>query len=262
MKHFLSHGGGVNSVAYEIYLNEKGIEHESVFADHGADNPKTYQYMEYFNDELIKRGCNPVTIIQAKVKEKTMDEPLGLLEYCMLKQTVPQRMLRWCTEKFKILPVSLYINSKLEEGEKCNYHIGIAYDEEHRAKAPQNPPPHLRNKIYRYCFVEDKITRFDNVEMIKKAGFKMPPKSGCYVCPFQPNKELRELYMKEPCLYEKAKKLETIVNKRRKEKGLGWTGIKNKPIEVIVQEGQIFFDISEDGDTEYILGNKPCNCGL
>lgn len=261
-KHFLNFGGGVNSVAYEIYLNELGIEHESVFCDHGADNPKTYEYVEYFNTELIKRGLKPVTIIDGKVKEKSMEKALNLMEYCEYKKTVPQRLLRWCTEKFKIIPCNEYINSKIEEGEQVYYHLGIASDEEHRARVPQNPAPYLRNKIFKFLFVEDGITRADNIEMIEKAEFEVPPKSGCYICPFQPNKELRKLYLEEPCLYEKAKNLEITVNKRRELEGKGFTGIKDKPISTIVQEGQIYLDINDDGEFEWINDRKPCNCNL
>lgn len=262
MKHFLSHGGGVNSVAYEIYLNELGIKHESVFANHGADNPKTYAYMDYFNNELVKRGHKAVTIIDAKVKDSDMPEALGLYDYCLLKQTVPQRLLRWCTEKFKIIPVNVYINAQLQADEKCYYHLGIAWDEQSRAVPPQNPPTYLRNKIYQYLFVENGITRTDNIEMIKKAGFEIPPKSGCYFCPFQPNRDFRQLYLQEPCLYEQAKALEVQANKRRKAKGLGWTGFRDKPIQVIVNEGQIYFDMTDDGEIEWISERKPCVCNL
>jgi len=169
---FLSHGGGVNSVAYCCYFDEKEIEYEAVFADHGADSQETYEYMDYFNNELVKRGKKPVTIIEGKVQEKNMDKPLGLYEYCLLKRTVPKRLYRWCTEKFKIIPVNLYINSQLEGGinEKCYYHLGIAWDEADRAIAPENPPEYLKNKVYRYMFVEDALTRADNIEMIKKRG--------------------------------------------------------------------------------------------
>lgn len=262
MKHFLSHGGGVNSVAYQIMMIDEGVEFESVFIDHGADHPSTYAYMEYFNNELIKRGHRPVTVVKGLVQEKSMDKPLNLYDYCFYKQTVPQRMMRWCTEKFKIIPVNLYINQLLEEGEECYYHLGIAYDEAHRANAPKNPAPYMRNKIHQYWFVDRGLTRQDNIDMILKAGFKVPPKSGCYICPFQPNAEFRKLYKEEPCLYQKAKDLEHVANERRSLKGLSKTGIKEKPLEIIVQEGQMFLDENEDGNFEWILERKPCNCGL
>jgi 3'-phosphoadenosine 5'-phosphosulfate sulfotransferase (PAPS reductase)/FAD synthetase len=265
LTHWLSFGAGVNSVAYYMYMIEKEIKFEAVFAHHGSDYPETYEYMDYFNNELVKRGYKPVTVIEGNVKEKEMDEALGLYDYCLLKKTVPQRMKRWCTEKFKILPVNDYINSKLKGGlnEKCYYHLGIAWDEQERANPPQNPPTYLRNKIYKYLFVEDGITRADNIEIIKKHGLKVPIKSGCYYCPFQPDREFRRLYENYPCLYEKAKRLEHEANARRKAKGLSPTHIRgDKFIEDIAQEGQIYLDVVGSEYDIIVDQKRPCNCGL
>jgi 3'-phosphoadenosine 5'-phosphosulfate sulfotransferase (PAPS reductase)/FAD synthetase len=265
MKHFLSFGGGVNSVAYYLYLIEKGIEFEAVFSNHGADHPDTYKYMEYFNKEVVKRGWKPVTIIEGKVQEKTMDKPMNLFDYCLLKNVVPSRMLRWCTEKFKIVPTNLYMNSQLEGGEeeKCYMHMGIAYDEAHRAKPPKNPPKYLANKIYQYWFIDDGITRADNIEIIKRHGFKVPRKSGCYFCPYAKKKDFIELYRNDPCLYEKAKLLEHNVNEQRLAKGKAPLYISAKPIEVVVGEGQVEMFFDDDGELDHFgERERPCNCGL
>ncbi len=263
LTHWLSFGAGVNSVAYYFYMIEKGVDFEAVFADHGADGEETYRYMDYFNNELVKRGLKPVTIIEGKVQEKSMDKPLGLLQYCYLKKTMPKMMFRWCTDKFKIIPVNMYINSKLAggENEKCYYHLGIAWDESDRAHAPEAPPAYLRNKIYQYWFVEDGLTRQDNIDLIKKHGIEVPPKSGCYFCPFQSDKEFRRIYEESTCTYEKIKLLEHSTNKRRKEAGLKPTYLRGKPIEIIVHEGQFEWD-ADTGETFNYDTRKPCNCGL
>lgn len=265
MKHFLSFGGGVNSVALYLYMIEKEIDFEAVFSNHGADHPDTYRYMEYFNNEVVKRGWRPVTIIEGKVKEKSMDRPKDLFEYCLEKSVVPSRMLRWCTEKFKIVPTNLYMNSRLDggENEKCYMHLGIAYDESHRANPPKNPPKYLANKIYRYLFVEDEITRDENIEIIKRHGFKVPRKSGCYFCPYAKKIDFIELYRNDPCLYEKAKLLEHKVNEKRIKDNKKPLYISSKPIEVIVGEGQIEMFFDDDGELDHIgERERPCNCGL
>lgn len=265
MKHFLSFGGGVNSVALYLYMIEQGIEFEAVFSNHGADHPDTYRYMDYFNKEVVKRGWKPVTIVEGRVKEKNMDKGLDLFHYCLEKSVVPSRMLRWCTEKFKIVPTNLYINSQLEGGEeeKCYMHLGIAYDEANRARPPQNPPKYLANKVFKYLFVEDGITREENVEIIKRHGFKVPRKSGCYFCPYAKKKEFIDLYRNDPCLYEKAKTLEHKVNEKRVADNKKPLYISSKPIEVIVGEGQIEMFFDDDGLLDHIgERERPCNCGL
>tara|TARA_Y100000310_G_C20413341_1_gene683116 strand:+ start:575 stop:817 length:243 start_codon:yes stop_codon:yes gene_type:complete len=60
MNKYLSYGGGVNSTAMMILLNEKKIEFESVFVDHGADYPETYKYVD-----LLKEKGFPITIIKS-----------------------------------------------------------------------------------------------------------------------------------------------------------------------------------------------------
>jgi 3'-phosphoadenosine 5'-phosphosulfate sulfotransferase (PAPS reductase)/FAD synthetase len=264
MKHFLSFGGGVNSVALYMYMIEKEIEFEAVFSNHGADHPNTYKYMEYFNNELVKRGLKPVTIVEGKVQEKIMERPMNLFEYCLEKSVVPSRMLRWCTEKFKILPTNLYINSQLEggENEQCYMHLGIAADEEQRAKPPKNPAKYMANKIFTYMFVEDGITRQGNIDIIKKHGLEVPQKSGCYICPYAKKKDFIDLYKHDPCLYEKAKLLEHNVNEKRQSQNKKPLYISSKPIEVIVGDGQFEMFFDDDGIGSIGERERPCNCGL
>lgn len=260
MKKFLSMGFGWNSVALYIWLQQQGIEFEAVFADHGSDHPKTYEYAKYFNEECIKRGWKPVTIIPGVYKDGGMDEALNLYDYCIEKKILPSMMFRWCTEKFKIRPVHDYINSKLKEGEMCELMIGIASDEAHRAKPPQNPPKWMRNKIFTYPFVEHDISRNGNGCIIKLEGLEIPPKSGCYYCPFQKATELKKLYKEDPELYAKAVELERNVNVKRIADFKDPIFIKNKyPLRDIVQEGQLEIDLSE---YELFEENKPCQCGL
>lgn len=262
LKHFLSFGGGVNSAALYLYLVEKGIEFEAIFADHGADYPETYDYVEYFNTELKNKGMKPVTVLNIKVKEGKMKEGLNLINYCLEKQVVPSMMFRWCTEKFKTKPVHQYINSKLRKDENSYMHIGIAADESHRAVPPKNPPSYMKNKIFRYVFVEDGIDRQGNIEIIKNAGFKVPSKSGCFICPYMKDLEFRELYKNDPCLYEKVKELEKNVNRKRKAQNKDPLYIKNnRSIEVVAQEGQLEFVLKDHG-YELFEQIKSCNCGL
>lgn len=266
MRHFVSVGGGVNSTAQYIYLAlEKGIEFIAVMADHGGDHPNTYKYMEYFNNELIKRGLEPVIMLDVKVKERGMETGLKMYDYCLEKQIVPSMMFRWCTDKFKTAPVNKYINSLLDGGqdEKCYLHIGIAADEEHRAVPPNNPPKWMANKVFVYDFVEDGLTRQDNIDILKRHGFNVPQKSGCYFCPYSKKSELRELYKNDPCLYNKIEELENSVNQKRNANGKNPLYLKGtEPINLIVQAGQVEILLGDTGDFEYLTERKPCTCGL
>jgi hypothetical protein len=59
----------------------------------------------------------------------------------------------------------------LEEGEMVELWLGIASDESHRANPPQNPPTWMRNKVFKYPFVEFGIARQENIDIITRNGF-------------------------------------------------------------------------------------------
>ena len=89
-------------------------------------------------------------------------------------------------------------------------------------------------------------------EYIKKAGFSIPRKSGCYFCPFATRKNFEDLRDNEPELWCKTKKLEDDAITRRKEQGKSPLYLRDKPLNAVVQEGQ--------GDLWGL--RKPCQCGL
>jgi len=116
MKKYLSHGMGVNSTALMI-LKENQIE-EAIFVDHGGDYPYTYKYAEY----PIKQGF-PITIIKPDVEGFH-----NLYDFCIAKHLIPSRRFRWCTDKFKIKPITKFVDKP------CNMFIGFCLDEVKRVK--------------------------------------------------------------------------------------------------------------------------------
>lgn len=53
-KEYLSFGGGVNSVALYLLLEQKGVEFEAIFVNHETDYPETYEYVDYLRDQGFK----------------------------------------------------------------------------------------------------------------------------------------------------------------------------------------------------------------
>lgn len=224
-KNYLSFGGGVNSVALMLWLIEHDIEFESVFADHGGDYPETYEYV----DMLLAKGY-VITVLKPRYNIRGEERDLygEYHEYMMC----PGHH-RWCTSRYKVNPIKNYVSKP------CFLFLGIAAEEAHRAK---------RNKEYEFGIVRDyplidhNINRQGCVEIIKRHGLPVPPKSGCFFCPFQKASEIRELYHRCDDLFDKALELEKRnieYNKAKGKKQSGYLHISNRPLEVVAMTDQI-----------------------
>jgi len=187
MKRYLSYSAGVNSTALMI-LYENKID-EAIFVDHGGDYPNTYQYITY----MEKQGF-PITVLKPNVEGFD-----NLYDFCIYKHLIPSRLFRWCTDKFKIKPITKYVNKP------SKMFIGFCIDETKRVKSEFR---YRKGIMAKYPLIENEITREGCKEIIRNAGLKVPRKSCCYFCPFQKKLEARELFLNYPKLYQKCKELE------------------------------------------------------
>jgi len=196
MKEYLSHGGGVNSTALMILLKNQGIKFESIFVDHGGDYPETYEYINY----LQKNGYL-ITILKPDVEGCSTIE-----EYCHKYNMQPLRMMRWCTDKFKLRVIRDYLKTP------CIVYIGIDDGEKHRAFKK----PLKEGVVNKYPLVELGIDRMMCKKIIRGSGLEIPMKSGCFFCPFARKSEIQYLKQKYPGLFERRKQ---IIYNAEKAKG-------------------------------------------
>lgn len=243
MKNYLSYGGGVNSTALLLLMHEQGIEHEAVFVDHGGDWPETYEYVEMLRQKY------PITVLKPEYKRKG-EIINNIYDYCDLLKLTPSKTMRWCTRDFKVAPIHRYINTP------CFMHLGIDFDESHRAKISSE------NEIEnRYLLIENEINRQGCIDLIKKHGLPIPIKSGCFFCPFQQIKQWKELRTKHPDLWCKAVSLEKQHNNRAIADGVK---SKYKNPGTLRMDGKLLTDIIDERQKFLIpeFEYPPCQCGL
>jgi 3'-phosphoadenosine 5'-phosphosulfate sulfotransferase (PAPS reductase)/FAD synthetase len=191
-RHILSFGCGVNTVALMIHLiNEEMPFDEAVFADTGGELPETYDYLTIATDYLGRHGKKLTTV---RSKSGT------LFDTCVRRKVVPSQLWRWSTRDYKITPIHAYYRSL---GCHINEYMGIAYDEITRMK--RSSEPYITTL---FPLVDAKMTREDCVRTIRAEGLPVPPKSGCYFCPFNNLERWRQLARVHPELYRKAMLLE------------------------------------------------------
>jgi len=187
MKNYLSFGAGVNSVALYLLMQDLGMDFEAVFVDHGGDWPETYEYFKYF----VETG-RPVTVLKPDVQGHS-----NIYQYAWDKEMVPAMQIRWCTRLFKIEPVNNYVEKP------CFMHLGIDAGEAKRAKL--NAKKGIES---RWLLIENDLDREGCIDLIKSHGLTVPPKSGCFICPFMRKQQWKAMRRTHPELFCKAQQLE------------------------------------------------------
>ena len=189
IKTILSFGAGVNSTAIVALglLKELPMPDYIVFSDTGAEWPYTYKYMNYLEGKGIK-----IIYLTGGNKEMT------LIEYCQMKNFIPSRMNRWCTDYWKITPVNRFRQAL---GMDTKMIIGIDAGEAHRAERKPR-------KYKSFPLVDLGIDRKGCEKIIRKVGLGIPQKSGCYICPYQRKRQWIELKKYHPELWKVAVDLE------------------------------------------------------
>jgi 3'-phosphoadenosine 5'-phosphosulfate sulfotransferase (PAPS reductase)/FAD synthetase len=225
---YLSFGGGVNSTALYLYLLEHGQTFEAVYIDHGTDYPETAKFVEYFAARY------PVTIINATVTRKGQVYT-SLHEFCELRNLIPQQYPRWCTEDWKKDQIYKYVKKP------CWMAIGIDAGESHRAR-----DSNISRVEFVHPLVDAGIDRQGCKNLIIRHGLKVPPKSGCWICPFQRPDQWKELRRNHPALFCRAERMETASGRTFDRRG--------RSLKQIINERQNFIT----ADMDY----PPCNCGL
>jgi hypothetical protein len=189
--HPLSYGAGVNSTALAVLLVREGWHGPIVFSDTGADWPETMAYLDTFRTWLAPYGLE-LTVLGGDWRSGK--DRLTLIEYCEHYRLTPYPKVRWCTYRWKTLPLEKWCVANgftLED-----MLLGISADEAHRQ------PERIRP------LVERGIDRRQCTQIILEAGLPVPRKSGCWLCPFQKLSQWRELYIRHPDLFERAARLE------------------------------------------------------
>ena len=236
-KNYLSFGGGVNSVALMLWLIEHDIEFEAVFADHGGDYPETYEYV----DMLLAKGYE-ITVL--KTSKKARGKELCLYDYCYEYRMTPGIRFRWCTSIFKVQPLIEY------QKRPCFVLLGISAEERRRSYKRAD---YSNGAVRDYPLIQHNIDRNECKRIIERHGLPVPPKSGCFFCPFQKASEIRALYHRCDDLFDKALELEKRNVEYNKQKGKiqsGYLHVSNRPLEVVAMTNQV--ELFED--------MWPCAC--
>ncbi len=203
---WLSYGAGVNSTALLVLASQRKFSQYAdrvrvIFCDTQDEKDATYDYL--FTVAMPYARQHGFTIEVCRPNE-------GVLERAERLSVTLSRTLRTCTVEGKIKPIEKYLSTFAIANDVQL--IGIHAGEDHRAKQ------HEGQKWPRvYPLVDMDIDQAGCVKLIKEAGLPVPPKSGCWHCPFLRVREVIDLAKQEPEKFRRIVRLEVIANEKHPE---------------------------------------------
>ena len=225
----VSFGGGTNSAALLVGLYQHHVPVDLItFADTGAEQPHTYEFLEIMGEWLKRHDMPPITIVQNVDRSGNR---LTLEMECLRSGTLPSIAYGYkrCSQKHKIGPQEKFCNNYppcrevWQRGEKVVRFIG--YDTGEIKRYRHSRFYNLTDKKYINCYplIEKwHWDRDDCIRAIKAAGLPQPGKSSCFFCPSMKRHEIEALKQQYPELYKRAVALEeAAIPNLKSVKGLG-----------------------------------------
>lgn len=258
---FLSYGGGVDSTALLVMAANKEIELDGVvFCNVGDDSerPATLRYVREVAEPFAKAHDIPFIVLQRTKRDGT---PETLYQRVMRPDArsvpIPVYMAngapgnRTCTGDFKIKLVNAYHRKHGATSRDPGVTVlGITFDQLHRMADSK-----VKYIVNSYPLAERGIKRIDCMNIIRRAGLVVPPKSSCWFCTYQRLSSWRELRDEAPALFSKACGMEQHANviRQRIGKDAVWLTRYNKPLEKAVGDASqpsLFAGMIEDDACE------------
>lgn len=172
----LSYGGGVQTFAMLVAIEQGYLPKPDliVFADPGREDSETYRHIE----EVAKPLVAKLGITYHEVKRGIKGDGRDIYQYHWDKQLTP--IWPTCTMEFKIRPIQRLLTSlyKIVPGvHTFDSWIGITTDESQRTTP--SGVAYIR-KVF--PFLDLGWNRERCIYETLKAGYRVPPKSGCDIC--------------------------------------------------------------------------------
>lgn len=250
MKSCLSFGAGVQTTALLVLICEgrwprpDGI----VFADTGQEHQETYDYLADVSGPYAREHGLEITVLGSEWR--TNHYAADLETYCREHRMLPGTWVRWCTDRYKVKPIMRFLKRMMgaSKSEPIESWIGISTDEQRRALLSTDPL-----EIKRYPLIEMGLSRADCEAVIRRAGLSVPPKSGCWFCPFQKQAKWHQLKREHPDLFERALFMED--NARGKDGSHKYLPMFGSLQRVAMQEQIPGFDEAISAEGECVAGS-------
>ena len=255
----ISLGLGVQSTALYFLSSIKMIKRadHAVFADPGAELPRTYEILEMLQEWAKCNDGIPIHVVNKK----------NLLQDILKKQnSTGQRwasipafsetggmVRRQCTSEYKIQPVikkvrELHGLKPRQRMPKTEMWLGITLDEIQRMKESQLP-----RIDYTYPLIDQRMSRADCIKVFERFSFPTPPKSSCTFCPYHSDKNWKDIKDNHPKEWQQCVEVDHAIRDSSKR------GLKDK---MYLHRSLIPLERIEFADQQELFMCEEGFCGL
>ena len=265
MLEVFSYGGGVQSTAALVLAAQQKLAYRTfLFCNVGEDseNPDTLTYVKEIARPYAARHGLTFIELQKRRRNGELDTVYERLTRPGSSSIgIPIRLAngapgnRTCTADFKILVVAQWTkrNGATQE-HPATIGLGISLDEFQRMRSDSG----IAHERLAYPLIDLRLDRSACREIIRHAGLPIPPKSACWFCPFHSLRVWQEMRNNTPDLFEKAVRLEQMINEKRAAKGRDrvWLTNKLKPLDRVTTElaqASLFEDETETCESGYCI---------
>tara|TARA_R110000868_G_scaffold316530_2_gene577413 strand:- start:438 stop:1205 length:768 start_codon:yes stop_codon:yes gene_type:complete len=242
----VSFGGGVNSAAMLVGMQERGIVPDLIlFADTGSEKPETYKFVETMRRWTVRNMDRGII---------TVPHPTGdtLIESCFRNGTLPSKAYGFpgCSVKFKHQPMEKYENSIYGKDTIITKAIGYHAGEDRGSGITEKG-----RYRYRYFLKEWHWRQRECIEALTRAALPVPLKSSCWFCPSMKPHEIVWLNKKHPELFQIAVQMESAAEPYHAEKGGRTKGLgRNFSWKQVADADEAQMDAFDEPD------DVPCMC--
>ncbi len=220
----LSLGAGVQSSALALMAVKGEIQKPdcAIFSDTGSEPTAVYQWLDKL-EELMPWPLHRVQWekgLYQNIKDSVngarfAGAPFYTENEDFNKKDKEGQLRRQCTREFKIQPIQKKLRELVgaEKGQRLSHHgvlvrqyIGISLDEISRMK-----PSRDKWISHEWPLIEKRMSRWDCMRWIEKAGHTVPPKSSCTFCPYHSNHEWRWLRDNDPEGWAQAVEVDNMI---------------------------------------------------
>lgn len=200
-KHIVHFSGGKDSTCMLLMMLEKGMPiDEIIFCDTGMEFPQMYEHIDKVEQYIGRK----ITRLKAEHSyehmmfehEKTKGKRIGKKGYGWATM-----LARWCTAYLKTQPTKQHLHN-------VNHlsYIGIAFDE---PKRHGNIADNIVHPLFDWHITEAEALSFCYEHGFTWGGlYRDLKRVSCWCCPFKSLDELRVMYHKMPCIWERLKDMD------------------------------------------------------
>lgn len=181
-------GGGVQSVAIGVLVAQGRlpVPDLSAIVDTGREVQTTWDYLHgVLNPYLMaERGIRVEVVPHTFARVDLFDKDGTTL---MPAYTTTGRLSSFCSGEWKRDAMERWLRSKGVKS--CTQWLGFSLDEQRRATGKAHRP--WCRPVY--PLLDLRMTRWDCIRLIERAGLPVPSKSRCWMCPHQNAEEWTEV---------------------------------------------------------------------